>query len=490
MLRENTDLSRRHDTPGRWLRRLRQQGRTEQQGDEQLPGQRDHQQPAHAGGAGMARQPKRAEGRRRRHGAEDHGPHQARLKHGRLAGAPGEHEVDVEGDADAEQQWQGDDVGEVQRQVERRTRAERQEAAQHDGRHGEHDVARATQDGSQQHHNGQKGVSPRLQERIDDALARGRGGDRPAGRLRRHGLDCLCEPAKRGVVVVVLRQDQQPGARIQGRPVGDELARQVLKGDRASLQLVSHLVEHDLERRHHGGRLSDASPLGVPFNNFRKSSAERQRKERIAKNRPGSACYKKFLAFNTEYGGEPICTASRKYQHLKLQELKQNNVEPSQKQIDDLLIKDCLCEGLASPVMLVNNVPVPHNLNAVTICPGPNLAYFSGTFTLQEMINHIYGRANVLNSLYRSHMFVNELKLYIDYLKKDIQKNAATLNDKKEKQLQLFKENLSKGIEYYRHLAVKLKQETKQSIENFKNDLMECELNLKMLQINSPVPAL
>ncbi|HNU47570.1 MAG TPA: hypothetical protein PKM40_01975, partial [Bacteroidia bacterium] len=145
--------------------------------------------------------------------------------------------------------------------------------------------------------------------------------------------------------------------------------------------------------------LSEASPLGVPFNNFRKSSAERQRKERIAKNRPGSACYKKFLAFNTEYGGEPICTASRKYQHLKLQELKQANVEPSQKQIDDLLIKDCLCEGLASPVMLVNNVPVPHNLNAVTICPGPNLAYFSGTFTLQEMINHIYGRVNVLNTL-------------------------------------------------------------------------------------------
>ena len=27
-------------------------------------------------------------------------------------------------------------------------------------------------------------------------------------------------------------------------------------------------------------------------------------------------------------------------------------------------------------------------------------------------------------------------------------------------------------------------------LENFKNDLMECELNLKMLQINSPVPAL
>src|SRR5690606_22833892 len=40
--------------------------------------------------------------------------------------------------------------------------------------------------------------------------------------------------------------------------------------------------------------LSHASPLGIPFNNFRKSTGELQRKARIEKNRPGSACYKKF----------------------------------------------------------------------------------------------------------------------------------------------------------------------------------------------------
>src|SRR3990170_4717630 len=64
--------------------------------------------------------------------------------------------------------------------------------------------------------------------------------------------------------------------------------------------------------------LSDASPLGVPFNNFRRSSSDAQRKQRIAKGRPGSPCHKKFLAFNTEFTAEPICTASRQYQHLKL----------------------------------------------------------------------------------------------------------------------------------------------------------------------------
>src|SRR5690606_13983064 len=47
--------------------------------------------------------------------------------------------------------------------------------------------------------------------------------------------------------------------------------------------------------------LSHASPLGVPFNNFRPSSSERQRKERVEKNRPGSPCYKKFLVSDTEF---------------------------------------------------------------------------------------------------------------------------------------------------------------------------------------------
>src|ERR1035437_986306 len=62
--------------------------------------------------------------------------------------------------------------------------------------------------------------------------------------------------------------------------------------------------------------LSHASPLCIPFNNFRKSSSEKQRHERIDKGRPGSPCYKKYLAFNTEFTSEPICSASREYQNL------------------------------------------------------------------------------------------------------------------------------------------------------------------------------
>ena len=68
--------------------------------------------------------------------------------------------------------------------------------------------------------------------------------------------------------------------------------------------------------------LSDASPLGVPFNNFKPSTSESQRQLRIKKGRPGSPCYKKFLSSNTEFTEKPICVASsglfkKRSQHLQ-----------------------------------------------------------------------------------------------------------------------------------------------------------------------------
>lgn len=200
--------------------------------------------------------------------------------------------------------------------------------------------------------------------------------------------------------------------------------------------------------------LSNSSPLGVPFNNFRNSSAEQQRIERAQKGRPGSPCYKKFLVSNTEFTHEPICTASRQYQHLKIKQLKEQNLpeELYNAEYNKVIEKDCLCEGLTAPVVLKENIPNPHKLNAVTICPGPNLAYFSGVSSLSNMIDHIYGRKNILNSLPRPHMFINELHLYIDFLK-----NAAAeanLDMKRSRYLATFKRNLQLGIEYYRKLGM------------------------------------
>lgn len=217
--------------------------------------------------------------------------------------------------------------------------------------------------------------------------------------------------------------------------------------------------------------ISDASPLGVRFNNFKKSSAEVQRITRMQKNRPGSPCYKKHLVSNTEFTAEPICTASRQYQDLKLKQLQEKKLasdlyEAEYKRITD---KDCLCEGLGTPVLLNNKLPLSHKLNAVTICPGPNLAYFSGTYSLSQMVGHIYGRLNILNTVPRPNLFINELRLYINHFKSSIEKTELTT--KQIKSLQTFKENLFESIEYYKNLVPQIKKETDQYLSSMRDDL-------------------
>ena len=113
--------------------------------------------------------------------------------------------------------------------------------------------------------------------------------------------------------------------------------------------------------------------------------------------------------------------------------------------------KDCLCEGLTASVRLKNDMYLPHRLSAVAICPGPNLVWFSERFSLKEMAGHIYGRQNLLNRRPRPHMFVNELRLYLDYLKKEVVKSVSA-EPKVRKRLLMFRNNLLDAIGYYSSL--------------------------------------
>ena len=229
--------------------------------------------------------------------------------------------------------------------------------------------------------------------------------------------------------------------------------------------------------------LSNSSPLGVLFNNFSKSSAETLRLERIAKGRPGSPCKKKFLVSNTEFTTAPICTASREYQHLKTEQLRTLDLPEVeyQRQRDAVLEKVCLCEGLCASTYLKNHMLKLKESAAVSICPGPNLAYFSGKYTLPEMVNHIYGRVNLLAEVNRPNLFINELHLYLDYLKKDMALHLDNLNDKKAKYFNKFSQQLQEGINYYKNLVPALKLQTQQAVEDIQEQLAEAELTLSKL---------
>lgn len=240
--------------------------------------------------------------------------------------------------------------------------------------------------------------------------------------------------------------------------------------DDVTLQELAHARKEDYY-------ISHASPLGILFNNFKKSSSEVQRKKRVDKGRPGSPCYKKFLSLNTEFTETPICTASREYENLKIKQLKAKNlpVDVFEKEYQEIVEKDCLCEGLGAPALIKNGLPLDHNLRAVTICPGPNLAYFSNTFSLKQMVDHIYGRINILNSLKRPNMFVNELSLYVDYLKNEVRDNIHLASENKNKLMNTFKNNLLSGIDYYKNLIPKLKSETEEYLAQLKKDLESFE---------------
>jgi hypothetical protein len=152
--------------------------------------------------------------------------------------------------------------------------------------------------------------------------------------------------------------------------------------------------------------------------------------------------------------------------------LREKRLPPDLYQIEfnKITEKDCLCEGLGAAVLVKNEVPLSHKLSAVAICPGPNLAYFSGIHTLAEMVGHIYGRLNLLNSLYRPNMFVNELHLYIDYLRKKVETGLLP-DQKQQKYLRTFKSNLVAGIDYYKALATRLKDESIQYIASMNSEL-------------------
>ncbi|HLF20118.1 MAG TPA: hypothetical protein VI704_04975, partial [Bacteroidota bacterium] len=88
-------------------------------------------------------------------------------------------------------------------------------------------------------------------------------------------------------------------------------------------QRLANAQQHDFY-------LSDASPLGIPFHNLRGSASEHLARHRAESGKPGSPCTKKYLVSNTEFTEQPICTASRQYQTLKIKQLKSLNLPPGE----------------------------------------------------------------------------------------------------------------------------------------------------------------
>lgn len=249
--------------------------------------------------------------------------------------------------------------------------------------------------------------------------------------------------------------------------------------DKATRKLLMNAKEDDLY-------LSHISPLGIPFNTLRGTTNEMFKQKRIQDSKAGSSCPKKFLALNKDADGNAICTASKKYQDSKLQELEDKKdtvtAENYAKAKYSITEKSCLCVGLANASYLENDIKIKGQAQGVVICPGPNMAYFDQEVSLSKMVQHIYGNASVLRVTDRPNLFVKELKMYMDYFKNEIKEAASEITTPQIKKLQAFKNNMLDGIAYYENLFSNSHyfengvKEIKKQLDNYKTELTKIEI--------------
>ena len=238
--------------------------------------------------------------------------------------------------------------------------------------------------------------------------------------------------------------------------------------------------------------LSNISPLGVPFNSVRGTSNEYWKQKRIDENNAGSSCPKRLLALSKEHDNKGLCMASKKYQDIKLEELEAKKDEISSSEFEKIknkiTDKSCLCVGLVNAAYLENDIQIKGQQQGIVICPGPNLAYFDREISLADMVKHIYGNANVMTDANRPNVFVKELRMYVEYLRKEISEYTNEISAGQIKKWNSFKNNLLEGINYYQNLFDKT-EFFKNERTKIQNQIEQYQLELNDIEIPSLVMA-
>jgi hypothetical protein len=101
------------------------------------------------------------------------------------------------------------------------------------------------------------------------------------------------------------------------------------------------------------------------------------------------------------------------------------------------------------------------------------------------MVKHIYGNTNILSDNQRPNMFINELKMYVDYLKKEITDSAAQITHSQTKKWNSFRKNVLEGIDYYHNLFT-TSSFFRNGLQTISLQLQHYKLSLQPLKYHRP----
>ncbi len=254
----------------------------------------------------------------------------------------------------------------------------------------------------------------------------------------------------------------------------------VVNIDDKTLDLLIHAQEDDLF-------MSKTSPLGIPFNIVKNTSKDIEKASFIKDGTPGSICTKQCGALNTEFSEIPLCTASRLYQKNKIAELDSSGLinDEYDTAYNAIVDKTCICVGLGTSALLVNDLDTTAEGTGVSVCPGPNIAYFSQKVSLDTMVDHIYGRTSLVTSQERPFFLMKELSMYSEILKNNVSDAGNDTTSKTWDALCAFRNNILSGITYYESLlptltlsSESLRNSISETIEHIKHDIMQLQLCL------------
>lgn len=172
-----------------------------------------------------------------------------------------------------------------------------------------------------------------------------------------------------------------------------------------------------------------------------------------ADNLPGFPCRQHYLCRSIPGFSHPVCMASREYVMYRLAEIDRQESESLdalnslaasdaisiREKFDALrretLSRECICRFLGnagreeirgkSPtpnyerekIAIIRGAKTARVKEPVTVCPGPNIAYFNREYTLLEMMQHLYGTGPMLTPADKPHAFDVEKEIWISISK-------------------------------------------------------------------------